>query len=51
MKKAVSELVKKIEDSYGDRQFEVLSIIKDASLIGNTTFTVVVKEISVEEDK
>jgi len=41
MKKAVAELVLKIEDSYGDKQFEVLSIVKNAET-GNYT---------VEEDK
>lgn len=51
MKKAVSELVRKIEDTYGDKQFEVLSINKNDPLIGGITFTVVVREIPVEEDK
>lgn len=48
MKKAVFALVQKIEDSYGDRQFEVLSIVKNAET-GN--YTVEVKEIPAEEDK
>jgi len=41
-------LVNKIENGYGDKQFEVLSIAKTAET-GN--YTVEVKEISVEEDK
>ena len=48
MKKAVSTLVQKIEDSYGDKQFEVLSIVKNAE---TGVYTVKVKEVPVEEDK
>jgi len=48
MKKAVSELVNKIETGYGDKQFEVLSIAKNTE---TGDFTVKVKEIPVEEDK
>ena len=47
MTKAVSELVKKIEDGYGKKQFEVLSIVKNT----DETYSVIVKEIPVEEDK
>lgn len=47
MKKAVSELVKTIEDGYRDSKFEVLSIITDE----NGLYLVTVREAPVEEDK
>jgi hypothetical protein len=48
MKKILSDLVGKIENSYGGLQFEVVSIYKDNE---TDIYHIEVKEIPAEEDK